>query len=74
MPKRAALAGKYSKDYFNRKGELKHIRHLKNWSLKEVLQEKYKMSVEDAEGISSFLLPMLEFSPGTCTCTYRYSK
>ena len=53
------MAGKYSKDYFNRKGELKHIRNLKNWSLKEVLQEKYKMSEEDAEGISSFLLPML---------------
>lgn len=33
------------------------------WNLKEVLQEKYKLSEKDAQEVSDFLMPMLDFNP-----------
>jgi len=63
MPKKLALSGKYSKNFFNRKGELKHIHHLKFWPINEVLHEKYHFSVSDAEEIAEFIIPLLEFEP-----------
>ena len=65
IPKRIANGGKYSKKYFNKKGELKHIRFLKNWDLSSVLHQKYKKSKKEADQIASFLTPMLDFDPGT---------
>lgn len=62
-PKQIVATGKHSKDFFNRKGELKAIRNLKFWSLEEVLVEKYKWSREDAEEMASFILPMLNWFP-----------
>jgi serine/threonine-protein kinase SRPK3 len=55
--------GKLSSSYVNRKGELKAIRNLKLWGLRDVLMDKYKFSEEDAKMISSFLQPMLELNP-----------
>lgn len=63
MPKHIALCGKESKNYFNRKGELRFIKHLNFWSLKDVLIEKYHFSEKEATEISDFMLPMLHFSP-----------
>ncbi|XP_032234665.2 SRSF protein kinase 1 isoform X2 [Nematostella vectensis] len=39
IPKHIALSGKYSKDYFNKKGELKHITKLRPWGLSEELKD-----------------------------------
>lgn len=64
IPRQFALRGQYSRDYFSRSGELKHIRRLNFWSLRDVLREKYKFSPEDSEALASFLLPMLAFDPG----------
>ena len=61
MPKKLAISGKYSKNYFNRKGELKHINKLNYWPLQEVLHEKYRFGIEEAREISAFIMPMLEF-------------
>ena len=63
IPKEFALSGKYSKQFFNRKGGLRNIHRLKVWPLREVLLEKYNFSKADAEGFSSFLNGMLEFKP-----------
>ena len=52
--------GKFSWDYFTKKGELKHIHHLNFWGLEGVLVEKYKFSEEDAAEVTDFLLGMLE--------------
>lgn len=41
MPRRVCSTGKYAKDYFNRHGELRHIKKLRFWPLDRVLQEKY---------------------------------
>ena len=57
------LVSRYGKNYFNCHGELLRIRVLKPWDLKLVLIEKYHIEVEEAELITSFLLPMLEILP-----------
>ncbi|CAG7721142.1 unnamed protein product [Allacma fusca] len=63
IPKHLALSGKYSRDFFNRKGELRHITKLKPWRLYDVLYEKYEWSAEDAKDFADFLIPMLAFDP-----------
>lgn len=63
IPRHLALCGKYSREFFNRKGELRHITKLKPWGLQEVLTEKYEWDVKEAKDFASFLLPMLEFDP-----------
>jgi serine/threonine-protein kinase SRPK3 len=63
MPKLMMTNGKYSSDFFNRKGEMRHIKRLKFWKLPQVLEEKYGFSREDSDSIASFLLPMLHFEP-----------
>jgi len=63
MPKRIATNGKYCRDFFTRNGELRHIRSLKFWPLKDVLTEKYGFADADAAAMSDFLMPMLDFSP-----------
>ena len=56
-------AGKRGSQYFNRRGELHHIHQLKFWPLEDVLRDKYRFSRQDAEMISSFLMPCLNIDP-----------
>ncbi|KAM3916251.1 SRSF protein kinase 1-like [Leptodactylus fuscus] len=63
IPRKLIAAGKYSKEFFTKKGDLKHISKLKPWGLADVLREKYEWSEEDATSFTDFLLPMLELSP-----------
>uniref|UniRef100_A0A8C2Y6E3 non-specific serine/threonine protein kinase n=1 Tax=Coturnix japonica TaxID=93934 RepID=A0A8C2Y6E3_COTJA len=63
IPRKLILAGKYSKEFFTKKGDLKHITKLKPWGLFEVLVEKYEWSQDDAAAFTDFLLPMLELIP-----------
>jgi len=63
MPKIACANGKYTSDYFNRRGDLRYIKDLKFWPLKDVLYEKYRFSERDSKEISEFLLPMLSLTP-----------
>ena len=60
FPKALLPKGKFSNDYFNKKGELKHIHNLNYWGLEGVLAEKYKFSTVDAAEIAHFLLNLLE--------------
>lgn len=62
VPRHIALSGKYSRDFFNKKGELKHISKLRPWGLYDVLREKYEWPEKDAMEFSAFLLPMLDFN------------
>ncbi|XP_074063606.1 SRSF protein kinase 3 isoform X2 [Macrotis lagotis] len=64
IPPAFALSGRYSREYFTRRGELRHIKNLKHWGLYEVLIEKYEWSLEQATQFSDFLLPMMEYIPG----------
>mmetsp|Transcript_23744 Transcript_23744/g.45235 ORF Transcript_23744/g.45235 Transcript_23744/m.45235 type:complete len:684 (-) Transcript_23744:144-2195(-) len=63
IPKKVALGGKYSRDFFNRHGELRHIRKLRFWPLERVLVEKYDFDSARAQELAAFLVPMLDFVP-----------
>lgn len=63
MPKSFSGSQRGVREFFNRKGNLKHIRNLKFWSLQQVLVEKYHFSRHDAECLASFLGPMLRYDP-----------
>jgi serine/threonine-protein kinase SRPK3 len=61
IPKKMACTGKYSKNYFDRKGNLKHIKQLKYWPVQDVLHEKYHFSKKDAKEVADFVVPLLEY-------------
>lgn len=63
MPRKIAIGGRRSKDYFDRHGDLKRIRRLKYCSLDRLLVEKFKLSNTDARELSEFLSPILDFAP-----------
>lgn len=50
MPRRVSGAGRYAKDFFNRVGELRHIKRLRFWPLPDVLAEKYEMPPAEVGG------------------------
>lgn len=62
-PLQIALGGRYSRDFFNRYGDLRHIRRLRFWPLNKVLMEKYDFSEQDASDMADFLVPILDFVP-----------
>jgi len=63
MPKDLISRGRRSNTYFNRRGELRHIKSLRYWPLAEVLLQKYHMHEVEARNLASFLLPMLHLLP-----------
>ncbi|KAG7477785.1 hypothetical protein MATL_G00073170 [Megalops atlanticus] len=63
VPRKLIMAGKYSKEFFTKKGDLRHITKLKPWGLLEVLVEKYEWQREEAQMFADFLLPMLDLIP-----------
>ena len=63
FPKKFALSGRYSREYFNRDGKLKSIKKLNNSSIKKSLMKYYNYPEEEATEISEFLLPMLTIKP-----------
>ncbi|XP_035501101.1 SRSF protein kinase 3 [Scophthalmus maximus] len=63
VPLPFALSGRYSREYFNRKGDLRHISSLKPWALFDVLLEKYEWPLDQAAQFSDFLCTMLELQP-----------
>ncbi|XP_015198130.2 SRSF protein kinase 1 isoform X2 [Lepisosteus oculatus] len=63
VPRKLIAAGKYSKEFFTKKGDLRHITKLKPWGLLEVLVEKYEWPREEAQSFADFLLPMLDLIP-----------
>ncbi|CCM03025.1 uncharacterized protein FIBRA_05142 [Fibroporia radiculosa] len=63
FPKSIAFSGRYSSDFFNRKGELRHIQKLRFWPLDAVLHDKYLLPKEEADMVASFLIPMLRLHP-----------
>jgi serine/threonine protein kinase len=74
-PRLESIVGKHASEYFTRRGELRNIKSLKFWPLKDVLmyvscysllilfRQKYNMSEPDAVVIADFLAPMLAFNP-----------
>lgn len=63
MPEELIRKGRSGKTYFNRKGDLRHIKSLRYWGMEDVLQQKYRMHPIEAKNMASFLLPMLCLRP-----------
>ena len=63
IPRHIALKGKYAKEFFNKKGELRRIHRLEFWPLNEILVEKYLWPPEEADQFADFLMPMLNLVP-----------
>merc|ERR1712151_163978 len=63
IPMKLISRGRRAMTYFNRRGELRHIKSLRFWGLQDVLQQKYHMHPVEAKNLSSFLLPMLRLAP-----------
>ncbi|KAF9474361.1 kinase-like protein [Pholiota conissans] len=63
IPKSIAFSGKYSHEFFNRKGELRHINKLRYWPLESVLHDKYLFPRAEADALAAFLTPMLRLHP-----------
>ena len=63
MPKKFALGGKHSREYFNKNGEMINIKDIKQYPISYLLQEEYDFDMEDAVKIEEFLTPMLEYDP-----------
>ncbi|KAH8831736.1 kinase-like protein [Flagelloscypha sp. PMI_526] len=63
IPRSIAFGGKYSNEFFNRRGELRHISKLRYWPLESVLCDKYLFPKTDADRLASFLNPMLRLHP-----------
>ncbi|CAO3686248.1 unnamed protein product [Rhizopus stolonifer] len=61
MSRNFALSGKYSSEFFDHNGALRHIHKLRYWSLEDVLHDKYGYRRSEAEEIASFLNPMLYY-------------
>lgn len=57
------MGGRYSREFFNRYGDLRHIRRLRFWPLNKVLVEKYDFNERDANDLADFLVPILDFVP-----------
>lgn len=63
MPSQVIARGRRSTTYFNRRGELRHIKSLRYWGLEDVLQQKYHMHMLEAKNLNSFLYGMLRLNP-----------
>lgn len=63
FPTYLQVQGKYTRSFFNSRGQLRNISKLKHWPLKSVLTEKYNFSPGEAQEITDFLLPMLNLDP-----------
>ena len=63
MPKKFALSGCDSYKYFDKKGKLRRIKKLVYYPLKSVLVEKYHFKEKEAQALTDFMMPMLEYYP-----------
>ncbi|KFK30188.1 hypothetical protein AALP_AA7G229500 [Arabis alpina] len=63
MPRKIAIGGGKSKEFFDRHGDLKRIRRLKFRELEQILIDKSKLTEAEAKEFAEFLRPILEFAP-----------
>jgi len=63
IPNHMIARGRNGRTFFNKRGELRHIKTLRMWGLSEVLCAKYQIPQMEARNLASFLLPMLKIDP-----------
>ena len=45
--------GKYAGEFFNHRGDLRHIKRLRHWPLDKVLEEKYRVPKHEVRNIDA---------------------
>ncbi|CAD7934992.1 unnamed protein product [Amoebophrya sp. A120] len=63
IPSHLVSKGRNGRTYFNRNGDLRHIKTLRYWGIEEVLNQKYNVDIMEARNLASFLIPMLALNP-----------
>jgi len=63
MPKNFAKRGEYYNKFFTKEGKMRRIKEIKYIPLKEIFVKKYHFKENEAQALTDFLLPMLEFYP-----------
>lgn len=63
FPLKFINAGAYSREYFNRYGDLRNIDNTKYVGIAKLLHRKYQFSHEISRNVADFLRPMLEINP-----------
>ena len=63
MPKNFAKRGEYYNKFFTKEGKMRRVKEIKHIGIKEILIKKYHFKEFEAQALSDFLLPMLEFYP-----------
>ena len=63
MPKNFAKRGEYYNKFFTKEGKMRRVKEIKFIPLKEILIKKYHFKENEAQALTDFLLPMLEFYP-----------
>lgn len=63
MPKNFAITGKYYKRLFDHEGKLRTTEDSVKYTISQILNEEYAFTLQDAEEIQEFLMPMLRYSP-----------
>mmetsp|Transcript_11244 Transcript_11244/g.24829 ORF Transcript_11244/g.24829 Transcript_11244/m.24829 type:complete len:598 (-) Transcript_11244:323-2116(-) len=63
MPKRLIDTGTRAKTFFNRSGDLRHIKSLQVWGLLEVFVQKYRHDRAEVAPFAEFLGDMLKLDP-----------
>ena len=63
MPKNFAKRGEYYNKFFTKEGKMRRIKEIKHKGIKEILVKKYHFKEFEAQALTEFLLPMLEFYP-----------
>jgi hypothetical protein len=64
FPNKIACSGRYWKQFFTKKGDLKHIKDLRFWGMADILVSKYSIKPDVAALVESFILPCLNVNPG----------
>ena len=63
MPKNFAKRGEYYNKFFTKEGKMRRVKEIKYIPLKEILVKKYHFKENEAQALTDFLMPMLEFYP-----------
>ena len=63
MPKNFAKRGEYYNKFFTKEGKMRRVKDIKYIPLKEIFVKKYHFKENEAQALTDFLLPMLEFYP-----------
>ena len=63
MPKNFAKRGEYYNKFFTKEGKMRRVKEIKYVPLKDILVKKYHFKENEAQALTDFLLPMLEFYP-----------